>query len=165
MGTSGYSAMIGTIGLVGSVACMGIGSLMVGKLGPKLATIIAFGGYGLLAMVYIVAPQLAMIGSVFLILSIYLNLTETLSSVCSNPLRMRLSDRRVGATQFTLYNSLSNLPVPLGASLFAWAAGAGGAAVLMPILLCMIVVGGSLFAQLRIGRPVDHEMDPIPALN
>ncbi len=40
--------------------------------------------------------------------------------MCSNPLRMRLRDKRIAATQFiTLYSSLANLPVPLGASLFA----------------------------------------------
>ena len=154
--TGSYSAMIAIVGLICSVACMGIGVVMVGRLGPKRSSILSFTGYGLIALVYLADPGIAAVGYAFVILSIMWNVTDTLTSVCTNPLRMRLSDKRVAATQFTIYNSLSNLPVPLGASLFAWAAGAGGSALLMPILIVMTIASCAVFALLRIGRPVDH---------
>ena len=96
-----------------------------------------------------------MIGYVFVILSIGRELTDVLTSVSSNPLRMRLSDKRVGATQFTIYNSLSNLPVALGASLFAWTYGAGGLALVMSILIAMTCASCIIFALMRIGNVID----------
>ena len=153
--TSAYSSLVATIGLVCSVACMAIGSFLVAKLGPKRATVVTYAGYILIALVYLVSPEIAMIGYVFVILSIGRELTDVLTSVSSNPLRMRLSDKRVGATQFTIYNSLSNLPVALGASLFAWTYGAGGLALVMSILIAMTVASCVIFALLRIGNVID----------
>lgn len=163
--TSSYSAMIAIVGLICSVACMGIGSVMVSRMGPKRSSILSYTGYGLIALVYLIDPDIALIGYVFVVLSIVWNVTDTLTAVCTNPLRMRLSDKRVAATQFTIYNSLSNLPVPLGASLFAWAAGAGGNALLMPILVAMTIASCSVFALLHIGKPVDHEADFVPRVD
>ena len=153
--TSAYSNLVATIGLVCSIACMGIGSFLVAKLGPRRATIVTYAGYILIALVYLVSPQIAVIGYVFVILSIGRELIDVLTSVTSNPLRMRLSDKRVGATQFTIYNSISNLPVALGASLFAWLYGAGGLMLVMPILIAMTFASCVIFALMRIGNVVD----------
>jgi PAT family beta-lactamase induction signal transducer AmpG len=167
--TSAYSGLVATIGFVASLVCMGLGTLMVGALGPRRATILSYAGYGIMALVYLAAPDLAAVGYVFVILTIYWNMTDTLTSLCSNPLRMRLSDKRVGATQFTIYNSLSNLPVPMGAALFAWLSGVDGMAVLMPVLVGMIMLSCLIFATLRIGNVVDHpdphEAAPAPRID
>lgn len=163
--TSAYSTMIATAGLVVSVACMGVGTLMIGKLGPRWATIAAFSGYGLMGLVFWFAPEMATVGSVFVILSIAWLSTDALTPMCSNPLRMRLSDKRVGATQFTIYNSLSNLPVTWGAALFAWSAGAGGMTVLMPIVIALSLGSCVTFYAMRIGKRVDHEEDPAPRVD
>jgi PAT family beta-lactamase induction signal transducer AmpG len=163
--TSAYSGMIAVVGLACSMACMGVGTLMIGGLGPKRATILSFSGYGLMALVYLLSPEVATIGYVFVIMSIVWNSTDTLTSMCSNPLRMRLSDKRVGATQFTIYNSLSNLPVTWGAALFAWASGAGGTRVLMPILIALSLGSCVTFSAMRIGQRVGHEEDPAPRVD
>lgn len=165
--TSSYSALIGVIGLACSVACMGIGALMIQKLGPRRSSIITFLGYGVLAGVFLVSPDLAKIGSAFVLLSILLNCTDVLTTVSSNPLRMRLSEKRVAATQFTIYNSLSNLPVPLGASLFALAMGAGGLTTLMPIVIALSIACAIAFSVISIGgRPVTAaELEPVPKID
>jgi PAT family beta-lactamase induction signal transducer AmpG len=154
--TAAYSGMVGTVGLICSVACMFIGSFMVSFLGPRLSTVIAYAGYGIMALVFLIAPKFAFIGSVFVILSIYWNMTDTLTSACSGALRMRLSDKRVAATQFTVYNSLSNLPVPLGTSLFAWAMGAGGVVVLMPSVVTIIAICCIGYGMMRVGGRGEH---------
>lgn len=160
--TSDYSTMVGTIGLICSVICIGLGSIMVSKLGPRLATVISYGGYGVMALVYLVSPEIAKIGYIFVILSIYWNMTDTLTSLCSNPLRMRLSDKRVAATQFTIYNSLSNLPVPLGASIYAMTQGYGDI-VAMPVIIGMILISCIGYRMMHIGgrneERSDHEQD------
>ncbi len=46
--------------------------------------------------------------------------------ITANPLRMQLSDPRVAAAQFTIYNSLANLPVSFGsATVFVWLGATG----------------------------------------
>jgi PAT family beta-lactamase induction signal transducer AmpG len=167
--TSSYSGMVATVGLVASVSCMGLGSLLVSRLGPRRATVVTFAGYGLMSLVYLFSPEIAMIGYIFVGLSIFREFTDVLTSISSNPLRMRLSDKRVGATQFTIYNSLSNLPVAFGASLYAWAFGAGGLTLLMSILVAMTVGSCVIFALMRIGdkadHPDEHEDELVPVVN
>jgi PAT family beta-lactamase induction signal transducer AmpG len=159
--TSNYSSMVGTVGFFMSIGCMGIGSFMVARLGPRLSTVITYAAYGLLSLVFLVAPQIAMVGSIFVILSIVWNATDTLTSVCSNPLRMRLSDKRVAATQFTIYNALANLTVPMGASAYAIAAGYGNK-VAMPIILAMVVISCVGYGMMHIGGRREHieELEP-----
>ena len=165
--TSSYSALIGIMGLACSVACMGIGALMIQRLGPRLSSTITYIGYGVIALVFLVSPDIAKIGSAFVLLSILWNCTDVLTTVSSNPLRMRLSEKRVAATQFTIYNSLGNLPVPLGASLFAWAMGAGGLTTLMPIVIVLTIACGIAFSMMQIGgRPVTTaELEPVPRVD
>ena len=162
--TSGYSSMIAIVGLIGSVACMVIGSVLNMTLGPKRASMLVFLGYALISLVYLVSPDLAAIGYFFVALSLVWNMTDTLGSVCTNPLRMRLSDKRVAATQFTIYNSMGNLPVPIGASIFAWASGAGGLTLLMPILIALVAFAILAMAMMRIGKVVDDKESLAPRL-
>jgi PAT family beta-lactamase induction signal transducer AmpG len=168
--TSAYSSMYATVGLIISIACMWFGAVLIRQLGPRLACIVTFAGYALIAVVYLFSPEIATIGYVFVILTIYWNATDTLTTVSGNPLRMRLSDKRVGATQFTIYNSLGNLPVPIGASIYAWAMGEGGIVYLMPILIVMIVFSGVIFAMMRVGAKalpgdLDHLGEPQPRMD
>ncbi len=137
------------------MVCIGLGSFMVSRLGPRLATILSYAGYGIMALVYLAAPDIAKIGYVFVILSIYWNMTDTLTSLASNPLRMRLSDKRVAATQFTIYNSVANLPVPLGASVYAMTQGYGNI-VAMPAIIAMIVICCVGYGMMRIGGRREH---------
>jgi putative Mn2+ efflux pump MntP len=111
-----------------------------------------------MALVYLVSPEIAKIGYIFVILSIYWNMTDTLTSLCSNPLRMRLSDKRVAATQFTIYNSLSNLPVPLGASIYAMTQGYGDI-VAMPVIIGMILISCIGYRMMHIGGRNEERSD------
>jgi hypothetical protein len=78
-----------------------------------------------------------------------------LFSISTNPLRMRLSDKRVAATQFTIYNSLSNLVVPAGAWILAAAMSNGGRTTAMTVVIGFAIAGILALALLRIGDVVD----------
>lgn len=153
--TSGFTGMVGTVGLITSVACMIIGSALVSWLGARLSTVVTYAAYGVLALVYIFAPQLALITWIFVALTTVWNATDTLTSVCSNPLRMRLSDKRVAATQFTIYNSAANLVVPMGASAYAWAAGYGSLPSML-LIIGLTLLGCIGYAAMRIGGRGEH---------
>jgi PAT family beta-lactamase induction signal transducer AmpG len=81
------------------------------------------------------------------------SLLTTLTSICTNPLRMQLSDPTVAATQFTIYNSLSNLPVAFGATLFATLGGTSEMFTVMSIAAGLCAAGGLLYARMTIGNP------------
>jgi PAT family beta-lactamase induction signal transducer AmpG len=163
--TSEYSAMIAIVGLVASVACMGIGSVMNVRLGPKRASMISILGYALIGCVYMLSPGIATIGYVFVVITLFWNMADTLTSVCTNPLRMRLCDKRVAATQFTIYNSLSNLLVPAGASAFAWMLGADLEVAVMPALVALVFAGVFTLSFLHVGRRVEHEEELAPRVD
>ena len=59
-----------------------------------------------------VMPELGKSWGGFVLLFVVGDVGSLLFTICTNPLRMRLSDKRVAATQFTLYNSLANIVVP-----------------------------------------------------
>ncbi len=74
---------------------------------------------------------------------------------------MQLSDPTVAATQFTIYNSLSNLPVAFGATLFATLGGTEEMFTVMWIAAGLCAAGGLLYGRLTIGnRPI--AVEPVP---
>ena len=90
-----------------------------------------------------------------------------LFSISTNPLRMRLSDKRVAATQFTIYNSLSNLVVPAGAWILAAAMNYGGRSTAMIVVTVFAIAGIIALALLRMGDVVDTtpEDDRVPRVD
>lgn len=162
--TAGYSGMISTVDLVMAVIAIGIGSFLTLRFGPRLS----YAGIDLclaglaLFLIFGMAFWTTPIG--FIAMACAYSILITLSSITSNPLRMQLSDERVAATQFTIYNSLSNLPVSLGATIFAWLGGADELATVLGVVAGLYVAGMILILMLRIGdRPVDP--DPVPIVD
>jgi hypothetical protein len=89
---------------------------------------------------------------------------STCTSICTNPLRMQLSDPTVAATQFTIYNSLSNLPVSIGAGLFAVLGGTQEMMTVMWVAAGLCVIGALIYSTMNIGsRHIAAE--PVPEMN
>ena len=77
---------------------------------------------------------------------------------------MQLSDPQVAATQFTIYNSLSNLPVSYGALLFATLGGTTKLPLVMWTLATMCFVGAAIYALMKVGSR-HQAAPPVPEVN
>jgi predicted MFS family arabinose efflux permease len=77
---------------------------------------------------------------------------------------MQLSDPQVAATQFTIYNSLSNLPVSFGAALFAVLGGTGEMIRVLWVAAALLAAGAMIYVFMKAGsRPVESE--PVPRVD
>ena len=159
--TASYSAMISTVDLVMAIIAIGVGSVLTVRFGPRLSYAgvdLCFVGLAVF-LIFGMAIWTTPIG--FIAMACVYSILLTLSSITSNPLRMQLSDERVAATQFTIYNSISNLPVSLGATIFAWLGGADELAMVLGTVAALYIAGVVFILMLRIGgRPVDAEPEP-----
>ncbi|WP_394730590.1 MFS transporter [Altererythrobacter sp. GH1-8] len=162
--TASYSGMYSTVDLITAVIAIVIGSLLTLRFGPRLSYAGVDFCFGALTMFLIFGMALwtTTIGFIAMV-GTYAILT-TLSSITSNPLRMQLSDGRVAATQFTIYNSIANLPVSLGATIFAALGGAEELTLVLGITAALYFAGVVSVLLLRIGhRPIDP--DPVPIVD
>lgn len=162
LSAAAYSSMVSTIGLIMAVAGIGIGSLLTTRLGPRRSQVLVLICYALLALFMLYGQSIWIAVPAFIALSCVERLFSLLSSVCSNPLRMQLSDPQVAATQFTIYNSLSNLPVALGATLFAAVGGMGAFPLALWLVTGLMLGGAALIAWMEAGsRHVAAEPAPL----
>ena len=172
LSTAEYTSTQGTIDLTVALVGIAIGSWLTIKLGARWATAAVMFAYVLMALFVIMGQPLWTQYPIFVVVLVIWSLLTLLSSICSNPLRMQLSDKRVGATQFTIYNSLANLPVAVG----AWMLGRLGGSENLPVTLgtaaALWAAAGVGYALLRMPRTAPVEEDasveealggPIPA--
>lgn len=162
--TATYSSMISLVDLVMAVASIAIGSFLTVRFGARVATILVVVMFAGLALFVWLGFSLWTIPAVFIGMSAVYAASNTLTSICSNPLRMQLSDPQVAATQFTIYNSISNLPVSLGAMLFAWLGGTEHLGAVMALATGLFVVAALVLAVLRVGD-AHARGEPAPAMN
>ena len=147
--TATYSSMVSTVDLVMAVVSIGIGSFLTTRFGPKRASIMVYLLYTALALFIWLGSSLWLATTVFIAITVVYSVTGTLASICTNPLRMQLSDPQVAATQFTIYNSISNLPVSFGAMMFAWLGGAEDLPLVMGIGASMFVAAALVMSLIR----------------
>jgi len=163
-GTASYSGMVSTVDLVMAFVSIALGSLLTVKLGPRRASVLTWLGFAALALFILYGRDVWNSTVAFIAMTCVWSSLTTLTSICTNPLRMQLSDPTVAATQFTIYNSLSNLPVALGATLFATLGGTTEMFNVMWLAAGLCAVGGLIYATMTIGnRPVAAE--PVPDVN
>ncbi|WP_305097933.1 MFS transporter [Croceibacterium aestuarii] len=159
--TATYSGMISTVDLVMSVASIGIGSFLTTRLGARRATVLVYAGVALFVLFVLYGQAFwAATTAGFVAISCFYSMFGTVTSICTNPLRMQLSDPTVAATQFTIYNSLSNLPVTLGATLFAVLGGTPEMTVIIWTMVGLAIAGGLVYATMRAGSR--HEAAELP---
>ena len=158
MNTAEYTSTYSTIELVMALVGLVVGSWLTLKLGARWASVTDNAGLFALMLFLALGQDFWTNHPVFLVVLMAWALLILLQSICSNPLRMQLSDKRVGATQFTIYNSLANLPVALG----AWLMGRLGGSDNLPLTLgtagAMFALAGLAYAVLRMPKaePVEH---------
>lgn len=163
-GTASYSGMVSSVDLAMALVAIAAGSFLTTRLGPRRASVLAWLGFAALALFILYGRDVWNSTYTFIAVTCVYSLLTTLTSICTNPLRMQLSDPTVAATQFTIYNSLSNLPVALGATLFAILGGTEEIFTVMWLAAGLCVAGGLLYATMTIGnRPVAAE--PVPEIN
>jgi PAT family beta-lactamase induction signal transducer AmpG len=162
--TAGYSSMISTVDLVMAVVSIGIGSFVTLKLGARYASVLVYSTYALLALFVLYGQSVWSATIAFIAMSCVWSMHDTLTSVCTNPLRMQLSDPTVAATQFTIYNSLSNLPVVWGASLFAILGGTKELSTVMWTSAGLMVAGVLVYLTMRVGSR-HQAAPPVPEVD
>jgi PAT family beta-lactamase induction signal transducer AmpG len=162
--TAAYSGMISTVGVIMAVTSIAVGSLLTAKLGARRSSVLAYTTYSLLALFVLYGQSVWAATTVFIAMSCVWSMHDTLTSICTNPLRMQLCDPKVAATQFTIYNSLSNLPVTLGAGLFAALGGTAQLTTVMWVATGLLFAGALLYGTMKVGSR--HQAPPvIPELN
>lgn len=158
--TEDYAAMFAALGLGVAVFGMVIGSWSVAHWGPRRAAMVGAALFVVPSGGMLLWPELGLMWAGLVGLIALSEGANMLFAIATNPIRMRLSDKRVAATQFTIYNSLSNLPVPAGAWLLAWSGAAGGRALTMALVVALAVVGVAILMVLRVGNREDAAAIP-----
>ena len=159
--TASYAGMVSTVDLIMAFVSIAAGSALTLWLGPRRASVLAWLAFAGLALFIVYGRDIWSSTVAFIAMTCVWTLLTTLTSICTNPLRMQLSDPKVAATQFTIYNSLSNLPVSLGATLFAILGGRDEVAFVMWIAAGLCVAGTLFYAWMKIGdRPGPAEPAP-----
>jgi len=101
---------------------------------------------------------------VFVVLTFGKQHLSTLQSISTNPIRMQLSDKRVAATQFTIYNSLANLPVTLGTMIFAAIGGMAAIRAQFWTIAGLAMIAAIAFLLLRVGNR-HAAAEPVPEMD
>lgn len=151
-----YGNTTSTIDLIMAIMAIGVGSFLTAKFGGRRATVgVCLIHVGML--IYLALGQESWSATnVFIAVYVVFSMLSLLSSICTNPLRMQLSDKRVSASQFTIYNSISNFPISVGASLFAIMGGMDNLTQTLLVCCGFFAVSGVVFAILRM-PPTEDE--------
>ena len=164
MNEASYSGTVSTIDLIMALIAIAVGSFLTLKMGAKRAAMLVFMTEAAMCAFILFGREFWTVMSVFIVLLAVQSILATLSSIATNPLRMQLSDPRVAATQFTIYNSLGNLPVSMGATLFAWLGGSAELATVMVVAIALFVIGTLILVLIRVGQ-ASADAEPVPRLD
>ncbi len=158
------TAIVGIGQMVAGLAGLTIGGILGDRLGAKQASSLFFACWlALNATMFFAVPLWA--DSQFLTAFIIAWLAlDTLVTVATLPIAMRLCNRTVAATQFTLYMALSNFGITMGASLLGFAERLGGIANLFGLLAAANIVAIAMLLVVPFPtRQVDHRAaDQLP---
>jgi PAT family beta-lactamase induction signal transducer AmpG len=159
-----YSGTASTVDLIMAFVAIAVGSFLTLRMGPKYSAMLSFVCMAGVAGFLVLGREYWVITGVFVGLYAIYSLLNTLTSITTNPLRMQLSDPRVAATQFTIYNSISNLPVSLGATLFAAWGGTKELPTVMGLTAALWILGALVLWMIRIGQ-AHVEVEPLPKVD
>ena len=136
---------------------MTIGGYLGDRIGAKWASILIFTCWLALDMTMFLALPLWASGQFLTAYIIVWQSLDTLITVATLPIAMRLCNRTVAATQFTLYMALSNFGITIGASLLGFADQLGGIANLFALLAAANILAIAILLVVRFPtKQVDH---------
>ena len=156
--TEGHVTAIAGIGqLVGGIAGMTIGGYLGDRIGAKWASILIFACWlALDTTMFLALPLWASSDFLTAYIIIWQSL-DTLITVATLPIAMRLCNRTVAATQFTLYMALSNFGITLGAALLGFADRLGGIVNLFALLAATNILAIAILLVVHFPtKQVDH---------
>ena len=157
MSTAEYTSTMGTVDLAMAFVGLVFGSWLTLKLGAQKATVFVMATFVALMLFLMFGQAYWTQHIVFIGVLIVWALFVLLSSICSNPLRMQLSDKRVGATQFTIYNSLANLPVALGALMLGRLGGSDNLMLTLGVAAALYGLAAIGYALLRMPKSEEED--------
>lgn len=151
-----YGSTTSTVDLVIAGVGIAVGSFVTARFGGRLSTVGICMVHVVMLAFMILGQAYWTVSNTFIAVYAVFALLSLLSSICTNPLRMQLSDKRVSATQFTIYNSISNLPISIGAGLFATLGGTDNLSTTLLVCGSLFAAAGVVFAILRM-PPTEDE--------
>jgi hypothetical protein len=85
-----------------ALVSIAVGSVLTTRMGARRASLLIYTTYTLLALFVLRGQSLWVATTAFIAMSCVWSLHDTMTSICTNPLRMQLSDPKVAATQFDI---------------------------------------------------------------
>lgn len=146
------TGVIGSAQLVSGIVGMTLGGWLGDRFGAKKSTIITFVVLmAMCVMMYLSAGHSS--DSSRFIAFVYTWLTlGTLTTVVMLPISMRLCDRNVAATQFTLYMATSNFGIGIGAWVLGLSGTLGGMSSMFAVVFGLHLVGLILMLIVKFPR-------------
>lgn len=160
-----YSQTISSVDFVMALSAIAIGSGLTLAIGPQRSAMTIFCVQAAMCAFVLFGREYWTIGAAFVGLLALQSVCSTLTSITTNPLRMQLSDPRVAATQFTIYNSISNFPVTFGSvTVFVWLGGSDELDALMTTTIILLLAATLILSLIRVGgKPARAE--PVPPVD
>jgi PAT family beta-lactamase induction signal transducer AmpG len=155
-----YSSTASALKVGIGFALIPIGTFATTRMGPKRAAILIYLLLALLSLFISGGKELWLITLIFVAMFALNSMTNALAMICGNAMRMELCDPRVAATQFTIYNSLSNLPLALGTGVFAMLGGTKELTIVVLASAALFVLAAVVLLFIRIGGPQAREVPP-----
>lgn len=160
-----YSQTASTSDLLMALTAIAVGSFLTLRLGAKWAAMLIFCCQALLCSFIWLGQGAWTTPAIFIVMLATYQLLVVLSSICTSPMRMQLSDPRAAAAQFTLYNSLGNLPVSFGsATMFVMLGGSANLPMVMGVAIALLLMATLILSLVRVGLRQQAEA-PVPAVN
>lgn len=138
---SEVTALSGTAQLIAGIVGLTLGSWLGDWLGAKRSSLmLLFVWVGFNTLMALSSPWWSSLGFVQFFIITWFSI-DTLLTVVTIPIAMRLCDPRVAATQFAIYMALNNMGISLGALLLGLSDRLGGLASLFPLLIGANIIG------------------------
>ena len=153
-GSAGWSegqitALTGTGQMVGGIVGLTIGGYLSDRFGTRRMGVALFSCWLALNTTAFLGQPLWADGRFLTVFVIAWMTADVCLTVATLPIAMRLCNRTVAATQFTIYMALSNFGITLGAMLLAQAERLGGLANLFVVLGIFDIVAIAILLMVR----------------
>lgn len=135
------TATAGTAQLVAGIIGLTLGGWLGDRFGAKRTTIAFFTLYITFSGTMLALQPLWSETGTFVFFVYGWYALDILITVAALPISMRLCDKRVAATQFTLYMACSNFGISIGAWVFGMSDALGGLPTMFKVVIALHVVG------------------------